>query len=87
MTDPLPMLQTFDKQLTLRVGQTNVKRCIDDLMPLLRDEDPLGVDDLMTHRIPLTEAPDAYAMFQKKEDGAIKVVFSPQQADAGCTVL
>ncbi len=77
MIDPLPMLQIFDKQLTLRMGQANVKRWIDDLMPLLRDEDPLGVDDLMTHRIPLIQAPDAYAMFQKKKDGAIKVVFTP----------
>ena len=78
MTDPLPMLQMFDKQLTVRMGQANVKRWIDDLMPLVTDEaDPLGVLDLATHRVPLTDAPRAYEMFQKKQDGAIKVVFEP----------
>ncbi len=75
--DPLPLLQMFDKQLTVRMGQANVKRWIDDLMPLLGDDDPLGVDDLATHRLPLDEAPQAYETFQKKQDGAIKVVFTP----------
>jgi len=77
MLDPLPMLTMFDKQLTIRMGQANVKRWIDDLLPLLGDDDPLGVEDLRTHRVPLAEAPAAYAMFQKKQDGAIKVVFAP----------
>ena len=75
--DPLPMLQMFDKQLTVRMGQANVKRWVDDLLPLLGDDDPLGVDDLATHHLPLDAAPDAYATFQKKEDGAVKVVFKP----------
>ncbi|MGI8723674.1 MAG: hypothetical protein ACR2JG_15800, partial [Geodermatophilaceae bacterium] len=70
MTDPLPLLTMFDKQLTLRMGQCNVKRWVDDIMPLLSgDGDPLGVDTFATHRVPLSEAPAAYQMFQKKEDG------------------
>ncbi len=76
--DPLPMLQMFDKQITIRMGQANVRRWVDDLMPLLDDpSDPLGVLDLTTHRISLGEAPAAYETFQKKEDGAIKVVIEP----------
>ena len=76
--DPLNMLQIFDKQLTLRMGQANVKRWVDDILPLLSgDEDPLGVDTFATHHVPLTEAPEAYEMFQKKTDGAFKVVFKP----------
>ncbi|MDX6727997.1 MAG: hypothetical protein QOK49_2802 [Baekduia sp.] len=76
--DPLNMLQMFDKQLTLRMGQANVKHWIDDIMPLLSgDDDPLGVDTFATHHVPLTEAPEAYEVFQKKEDGAFKVVFKP----------
>jgi threonine dehydrogenase-like Zn-dependent dehydrogenase len=75
--DPLPMLQLFDKQLTLRMGQANVRRWVDDIMPLLTDDDPLGVHDLVTHRVALADAPAAYAMFQKKDDGAVKVVFRP----------
>jgi threonine dehydrogenase-like Zn-dependent dehydrogenase len=75
--DPLPMLNIFDKQIQLRMGQANVKRWVDDILPLLGDDDPLGVDDFVTHRVPLEEAPRAYEMFQKKEDGAIKVVLTP----------
>ena len=76
--DPMPMFQLFDKGVTLRMGQANVKRWIDDLMPLVSDEsDPLGVRDLATHRLPLDEAPSAYEMFQAKKDGAIKIVLAP----------
>ncbi|MEA2126091.1 MAG: hypothetical protein QOI80_2873, partial [Solirubrobacteraceae bacterium] len=68
----------FDKQLNLRMGQANVKRWIDDILPLVTgDADPLGVESFATHRLPLEEAPNAYEMFQKKEDGAFKVVFQP----------
>ncbi|MCW3009300.1 MAG: glutathione-dependent formaldehyde dehydrogenase [Solirubrobacterales bacterium] len=76
--DPLNMLQLFDKQLTLRMGQANVKHWVDDLLPLLTgDDDPLGVETFATHQIPLVDAPQAYEMFQKKQDGAFKVVFKP----------
>jgi threonine dehydrogenase-like Zn-dependent dehydrogenase len=47
-------------------------------MPLLEgDGDPLGVGDLATHRLPLDQAPHAYEIFQKKQDGAIKVLLQP----------
>ena len=49
------------------------------LLPLLTgDDDPLGVDDFATHRLPLDEAPSAYERFQKKEDGMVKVLLKPQ---------
>jgi threonine dehydrogenase-like Zn-dependent dehydrogenase len=41
------------------------------------DSDPLGVMDLATHRLPLEEAPHAYEMFQKKANGAVKVLLNP----------
>jgi threonine dehydrogenase-like Zn-dependent dehydrogenase len=76
--DPLNMLQMFDKQVTLRMGQANVRRWTDDILPLLTgDDDPLGVDTFATHHVPLTEAPQAYETFQKKDDGAFKIVFRP----------
>jgi threonine dehydrogenase-like Zn-dependent dehydrogenase len=78
MTDPLPMLTLFDKGIQVRMGQAHVRRWIDKLMPLVLDDaDPLGVEDLATHRLPLEEAPRGYEIFQKKEDGAIKVVLRP----------
>jgi threonine dehydrogenase-like Zn-dependent dehydrogenase len=78
MADPMPMLVMFDKQLNLRMGQANVRRWIDEILPLLEgDDDPLGVDSFATHHVPLDDAPQAYEMFQKKEDGAFKVLFQP----------
>lgn len=76
---PMPLLTMFDKQIQLRMGQANVRAWIDDLLPLVEDPaDPLGVDDLVTHRLPLDDAPGAYEMFQDKTDGCIKVVLDPQ---------
>jgi threonine dehydrogenase-like Zn-dependent dehydrogenase len=77
MADPLPMLTLFDKQIQLRMGQANVKKWVDDIMPLLTDDDPLGVDTFATHTLPLAEAPHAYDIFQKKQDGAVKVILNP----------
>jgi len=76
---PMPLLTMFDKQIQLRMGQANVRAWVDDLLPLVEDPaDPLGVDDLVTHRLPLDDAPGAYEMFQDKTDGCIKVVLDPQ---------
>ena len=80
MADPMPMLTLFDKQVQLRMGQANVKKWVDDIMPLLTDDDPLGVDTFATHTLPLDEAPHAYDIFQKKQDGAVKVMLSPDPA-------
>ncbi|MBI3217047.1 MAG: glutathione-dependent formaldehyde dehydrogenase [Mycobacterium sp.] len=77
MADPMPMLTLFDKQVQLRMGQANVKKWVDDIMPLLTDEDPLGVDSFATHTVPLSEAPHAYEIFQKKQDGAVKIILKP----------
>jgi threonine dehydrogenase-like Zn-dependent dehydrogenase len=76
--DVLPMKSMFDKQVSLRMGQCNVRNWIDDLIPLVEDSaDPLGVLDLTTHRVSLEEAPAMYEVFQKKEDGCVKVVLTP----------
>ena len=67
----------FDKQIQLRMGQANVRRWVDDILPLLTDDDPLGVDTFASHHIALDELPDAYDTFQKKDDGAFKYVINP----------
>ncbi|MEU1791608.1 alcohol dehydrogenase catalytic domain-containing protein [Streptomyces sparsogenes] len=77
MADPLPLLTMFDKQIQLRMGQANVRSRVDDILPFLTDEDPLGVDGFATHHLPLEEAPRAYEMFQHKEDGAVKILMRP----------
>jgi threonine dehydrogenase-like Zn-dependent dehydrogenase len=72
-----PLGDLFDMQIQVRMGQANVRRWVDDIMPLLTDEDPLGVEDLKTHEMPLEDAPLGYEIFQKKQDGAIKCVLKP----------
>jgi threonine dehydrogenase-like Zn-dependent dehydrogenase len=78
MVDPIPLFQLFDKGVQLRMGQAHVKKWIDEIMPLVSDDaDPLGTEDLASHKIGIDEVPDAYEKFQKKEDGAIKYVIQP----------
>jgi threonine dehydrogenase-like Zn-dependent dehydrogenase len=77
MADPLPMLTIFDKQLQLRMGQANVHRWSDQILRLLDDDDPLRVDGFATHRLPLSDGPAAYEMFQQKRDGVVKVLLTP----------
>jgi len=75
---PMPLIQMFDKQINLRMGQANVRRWVGDILPLVcGDDDPLGVEDFATHHVPLDDAPKAYEMFQKKEDDAFKVLLKP----------
>ena len=75
--EPMPMMEMFDRGLQIRMGQAHVKRWIDDILPLVVDDDVLGVEDLATHRLPLAEAPHGYDIFQRKEDDCIKVILQP----------
>jgi threonine dehydrogenase-like Zn-dependent dehydrogenase len=76
--NPFPMMDLFDKGVTIRMGQAHVKRWVDEIMPALTgDDDPLGTEDLTTHRLPLAEAPHGYEIFKEKQDGCIKVVLEP----------
>jgi threonine dehydrogenase-like Zn-dependent dehydrogenase len=76
--DPMPMMEMFDRGITMRMGQCHVKRWIDDILPaVLDDADPLGTLDMTTHHLPLDQAPHGYEIFQKKQDDCIKVVLNP----------
>jgi threonine dehydrogenase-like Zn-dependent dehydrogenase len=76
--DPMPMMDLFDKGITMRMGQAHVKRWIDDILPALQDDsDPLGTEDLTTHPLSLEQAPHGYEIFKNKQDGCIKVVLKP----------
>ena len=77
MADPIPMMTLFDKQIQLRMGQANVRHWAGEIMPLLTDGDPLGVDEFASHHLPLEQGPDAYEKFQAKEEGYVKVVLRP----------
>ena len=75
--DPINLLQLFDKQIQIRMGQANVKAWTDTIMLLIDPSDPLGVEDFATHKMPLDAASQAYEIFQKKQDGAIKILLQP----------
>lgn len=81
--DPLPMMEMFDKGISLRMGQCHVKRWIDELMPyVLDDDDPLGTEDMASHYLPLADAPRGYELFQKKREGCTKVILQPERTEA-----
>jgi threonine dehydrogenase-like Zn-dependent dehydrogenase len=76
--DPMPLMEMFDRGITMRLGQCHVKRWVDEIVPVvMQDGDVLGLETLATHRPSLEEAPAAYEMFQQKADGCIKVVLKP----------
>lgn len=81
--DPLPMMEMFDKGISMRLGQCHVKRWIDEIMPyLLDDADPLGTEDMASHYLPLADAPRGYEIFQKKGEGCTKVILEPERTHA-----
>ncbi|WP_330474467.1 zinc-dependent alcohol dehydrogenase [Terrabacter sp. C0L_2] len=78
MADPMPMMELFDKGLTVRMGQCHVRRWSDELLDIVRgDADVLGLEGLATHHGNLSDAPDYYRIFQEKQDECLKVVLTP----------
>lgn len=76
--DPMPMMQMFDRQLTLRMGQCNVQSWTDELLDIVsQEEDVLGLEDLATHRVGLDQAAEMYQTFRNKDDNCLKVVMTP----------
>ena len=71
-----PVGKIFDKGLRMWFGQAPVHNYIDQLMALGVDG-RIKTDDIITHRLPLAEAPHAYRIFNKKEEDCVKVVLKP----------
>jgi threonine dehydrogenase-like Zn-dependent dehydrogenase len=74
--DKLPFGAAMNKGLTLRMGQTHVQRYLKPLLQLI-ETGKIDPSFVITHRLPLEEAPRAYRKFRDKEDGCIKVVLTP----------
>ncbi len=74
--DNFPVHQIFDKGFNLRMGQAYVQKYIDELFEIVRNG-KVTLDDIITHRMPLSQASEAYDMFKKKEDDCVKVVLKP----------
>ncbi|MDP1880354.1 MAG: zinc-dependent alcohol dehydrogenase [Parachlamydiaceae bacterium] len=71
-----PFGQIFDKGVTIKTGQALVQHYIDDLLKLVKEK-KVVLDDIITHRLPLEQAPHAYDIFLKKQEGCVKVVLKP----------
>jgi S-(hydroxymethyl)glutathione dehydrogenase/alcohol dehydrogenase len=74
--DAYPLGQIFDKGIKMAFGQAPVQKYIDELMRLL-DEKKIRLDDIITHRLPLSDAPYGYEIFCEKKDRCVKVVLKP----------
>ena len=72
-----PIGDLFDRQVTLRWGQANVRRWTADILEVLRDGDPWDAAGLVTNQAPLRSAPQMYEAFKRKDDGVVKVVLRP----------
>jgi len=74
--DAFPLGQVFDKAISIRCGQAPVQRYIDELIKWI-EEGRIRLDDIITHRLPLAEAPHGYKIFCDKLEDCVKVVLTP----------
>ncbi|MDQ3279415.1 MAG: zinc-binding dehydrogenase, partial [Bacteroidota bacterium] len=74
--DNFPIHRIFDKALHLHFGQAPVQKYIDELFDLTLNG-KVVLDDIISHRLPLSDAARGYDMFKKKEDNCVKVVLKP----------
>ncbi len=74
--DKIPFGAAFGKSVTMKMGQTHTQRYLRPLLDIV-ESGQLDPSFVITHRIPLSEAPEAYETFAEKKDGCIKVVLDP----------
>ena len=76
LSDKVPMGALMNKALTIKTGQTHVHRYVPELLDYIR-QGRIDPSFVVTHRIPLSEAPHGYHIFREKMDGCVKVVLDP----------
>jgi S-(hydroxymethyl)glutathione dehydrogenase/alcohol dehydrogenase len=74
--DNFPLGQIFDKGIRMAFGQAPAQKYIDRLIEHLEKRE-IKLDDIISHRLPLQEAPHAYEIFNEKKDDCVKVVLKP----------
>jgi S-(hydroxymethyl)glutathione dehydrogenase/alcohol dehydrogenase len=74
--DNFPLHQIFDKGIKIQAGQAPVHKYIDELEAMVVSG-KIILDDIITHRMSLSEAPKAYKMFNEKKDNCVKVILKP----------
>lgn len=76
LSDKIPIGAMMNKGLTIKTGQTHVHRYVPELLEHIR-QGRIDPSFVVTHRMPLSQAPHGYDIFRKKQDGCIKVVLDP----------
>ncbi|CAI8890354.1 zinc-dependent alcohol dehydrogenase [Methylocaldum szegediense] len=74
--DKFPIGSIMNRSLTIKTGQTHVQRYLQPLLEKIRNEE-IDPSFIVTHRLPLDDAPVGYEMFKHKRDGCIKIVLKP----------
>jgi S-(hydroxymethyl)glutathione dehydrogenase / alcohol dehydrogenase len=74
--DNFPLGQIFDKGIKMAFGQAPVQKYIDELISIL-EQGKIKLHDIISHRLPLQQAPHAYEIFSEKKDNCVKVVLKP----------
>jgi S-(hydroxymethyl)glutathione dehydrogenase / alcohol dehydrogenase len=74
--DKFPLGQIFDKGISLYFGQAPVQKYIDELLDWVASR-KIKLNDIIPHRLPIEEAPQAYDIFKNKEEDCVKVVLKP----------
>jgi threonine dehydrogenase-like Zn-dependent dehydrogenase len=78
MADKFPIGALMEKGLSVKTGQTHVQKYMPELLQLILD-DKLDTTFLISHRLPLEDAPRGYKMFKEQQNDVTKVVLKPQQ--------
>ncbi len=76
LSDKIPVGALMNKGLTIKTGQTHVHKYVPELLEFIK-QGRIDPSFVVTHRVPLSEAPHAYHIFREKLDGCIKVVLDP----------
>src|ERR1041384_2516317 len=76
LIDKFPIGSVMQRSLTIKTGQAHVQRYLKPLLEMIENGD-IDPSFVVTHIMSLDDAPQAYDLFKKKEDGCIKVVLKP----------
>jgi len=76
LVDKFPLGALMNRGLSIKAGQCHVQRYLRPLLQRIADGE-LDPSFIVTHRLPLDEAPRGYEVFKQKEDGCLKVVLTP----------
>ena len=76
LSNMIPMGALMNKGLTIKTGQTHVRKWTDDLLRRI-GEGEIDSEFVITHTVPLGRAPEMYKTFRDKKDGCVKVLLKP----------